>query len=171
MSSDAVASGSEEIEAVFKNIYLIFTNGRPKTFAFSVISHLIFAEASIKNNAIEPQRKEVSVTYKITVEEDMVNGGGNIHGGCSAFLIDVCSSICIIALKLSQGVSGMDVSQSMNVVYHAPAAIGEVLRIVNTTMAVGRRVASARTEIWSESTHRLVASGVHIKMEPSTAKL
>ncbi|KAJ3861406.1 HotDog domain-containing protein [Lentinula novae-zelandiae] len=171
MSSAVVGNGSEEIKAHLKNIPKLFLNGRPNSFAASILRRLTLAEVTIKSNVTEPQRKESLVVYTITVEEDMVNGGGNIHGGCSAFLIDVCSSGSIMALKFSQGVASFDVSQSLNVVYHAPATIGEKLRIVNTTMTVGRRVASARTEIWSETHHRLVVSGVHIKMEPSPTKL
>ncbi|KAJ7839312.1 hypothetical protein B0H13DRAFT_1454238, partial [Mycena leptocephala] len=49
---------------------------------------------------------------------------------------------------------------------HSPATVGETLRIVNTTMTVGARALSARTEIWNATKHRLVASGVHIKMKP-----
>ncbi|KAF5390700.1 hypothetical protein D9757_002575 [Collybiopsis confluens] len=188
MSSDTV-SDPEVVNAVFKNVNHIFSGGRPRTFANSVVSRLEFVDSTFKNNAVESQRREVSATFKIVVDEDMCNASGNVHGGCSAFLIgmqtdiksmlncktdhflDVCSSVCIMALKVSQGGNGIDVSQSLNIVYHAPAAIGETLRVVNTTMAVGRRVASARTEIWSETNRRLVASGVHIKMEPSSAKL
>ncbi|KAJ3741446.1 HotDog domain-containing protein [Lentinula detonsa] len=164
-------NGSEEVKAHLKDIPKLFLNNRPNSFAASVITRLSLTEVSIKSNAVEPQRKEGLVVHTITVEEDMVNGGGNIHGGCSAFLIDICSTASIMALKISQGLTTLDVSQSLNIVYHAPAAIGESLRIVNTTMTVGRRVASARTEIWSETHHRLVASGVHIKMEPSPTKL
>ncbi|KAJ3814911.1 hypothetical protein F5876DRAFT_31879 [Lentinula aff. lateritia] len=141
------------------------------TFGDPVVAALKLSEISIYQNAMESSSLEAKVTCKTRITQDMVNGGGNIHGGCCAFLIDVCSSGSIMALKISQGVASFDVSQSLNVVYHAPATIGENLRIVNTTMTVGRRVASARTEIWSETHHRLVASGVHIKMEPSPTKL
>ncbi|KAJ3779023.1 HotDog domain-containing protein [Lentinula raphanica] len=168
---DIAGNGSDKVKAVLKDVPKLFLNGRPNIFAASIIKKLVLAQVSIKSNVIEPQRKEGLVVYNVTVEEDMVNGGGTLHGGCSAFLIDLCSTASIMALKIDQGVSARDVSQSMSIVYHAPAAVGETLRIVNTTMAVGRRVASARTEIWSETHHRLVASGVHIKMEPSSTKL
>src|ERR1700761_1357756 len=66
---------------------------------------------------------------------------------------------------------------------------GDKLRIVNTSIAIGARALSARAEacsnipllllsltyeaeqIWNVTKHRLVASGVHIKMQPSPAKL
>ncbi|KAJ7938176.1 HotDog domain-containing protein, partial [Mycena leptocephala] len=124
----------------------------------------------------ESLKKEARLVCEIVVTEDCLNGAGNIHGGCSAFLIDMwvifksyevqCSSMCFMAFQ-----RGMHVSQSLNIVYHSPATLGEKLRIVNNTMTVGSRVMSARTEIWNATQHRLVASGVHVKMRPSGPKL
>ncbi|KAJ3818276.1 HotDog domain-containing protein [Lentinula raphanica] len=172
---DIAGNGSDKVKAVLKDVPKLFLNGRPNIFAASIIKKLVLAQVSIKSNVIEPQRKEGLVVYNVTVEEDMVNGGGTLHGGCSAFLIDlrVRPGVSMHSMGRSNPTNDHlpSVSQSMSIVYHAPAAVGETLRIVNTTMAVGRRVASARTEIWSETHHRLVASGVHIKMEPSSTKL
>lgn len=66
---------------------------------------------------------------------------------------------------------------------------GDQLRIVSTTLTLGARILSARTEvrkklenwipdfdslplsqIWSLVHHRLVASGTHMKMQPSLPK-
>ncbi|KAJ7147375.1 HotDog domain-containing protein [Mycena filopes] len=135
-------------------------------FGNSIISALVVTEASVLPKAEEPLKEEGRVVCEITVTEDMLNGGGNIHGGCSAFLIDVCSTLSLMVYK-----PGMHVSQSLNIVYHSPATLGEKLRIVNTSMTIGARAMSARTEIWNDTKHRLVASGVHIKMQPSEAKL
>jgi len=48
---------------------------------------------------------------------------------------------------------------------------GAKLRIVNSAIAMGSRIMSARSEIWDETTKRLCVTGVHIKMEPSLPKL
>ncbi|KAK0491594.1 hypothetical protein IW261DRAFT_1438465 [Armillaria novae-zelandiae] len=101
----------------------------------------------------------------------MVNGAMTIHGGCSAYLVDICSTLAIIVYTLSSGRPVNTVSQSINMTYHSPAGLGEELRIVSTTMTIGSKTLIARTEIWSDTTKRLVASGVHSKMEPSQAKL
>ncbi|KAK7029372.1 hypothetical protein VNI00_014626 [Paramarasmius palmivorus] len=74
----------------------------------------------------------------------------------------------VIKMKVEQGTKVVNVSLALNIAYHAPAGLGEDLRIVSTTLTVGGRAFSARTEMWSETHHRLVASGVHIKLTPST---
>ncbi|KAJ7631962.1 HotDog domain-containing protein [Mycena polygramma] len=136
-------------------------------FGDSIIRNLVVTHASVEKKAEEPLKEQGRVVCELVVTEDMLNGGGNVHGGCSAFLIDVCSTLCLLAFQAPINT----VSQSLNIVYHSPATVGETLRIVNTTMTVGARAMSARTEIWNETKHRLVASGVHIKMKPSEAKL
>ncbi|KAG6844358.1 hypothetical protein H0H87_007539 [Tephrocybe sp. NHM501043] len=137
-------------------------------FGEAITKRMIVTEVSIDKKAEEPLKTEGRVVCELTVEEDMVNGGGNIHGGCSAFLVDICSSMCLMALRLAtSGEYEGSVSQSLNIVYHSPAGLGERLRIVNTTMTMGARATSARTEIWNTTHHRLVSSGVHIKMKPS----
>ncbi|KAF9058184.1 HotDog domain-containing protein [Panaeolus papilionaceus] len=160
--------------------------GDPKTFFTSQTpggssGHPIFGEAiqrrlsaiemSINKKAEEPKKTEARYVMEIEVAEDMLNGGGNIHGGCSAFLVDVCSSMALVAhTYVTTGKLQPSVSQSLNLVYHSPATIGDKLRIVNTTLSLGARAQSARTEIWNVTHGRLVVSATHIKMHPSPPK-
>ncbi|KAJ7442131.1 HotDog domain-containing protein [Mycena galericulata] len=139
-------------------------NSKP-AFGDSILQRLVVTHASLEPKAEEPLKKEGRIVCELDVTEDMLNGGGNVHGGCSAFLIDICSTFAIMVYQPE----GFNVSQSLNIVYHSPATLGEKLRIVNTTLTVGARAMSARTEIWNATQHRLVASGVHIKMQPSSS--
>ncbi|KAJ7290642.1 HotDog domain-containing protein [Mycena rebaudengoi] len=131
-------------------------------FGDSIIQGLVVTHASVEKKADEPLKTEGKVICELVVTEDMLNGGGNVHGGCSAYLIDMCSTLVLMACG-----QYVHVSQSLNIVYHSPATLGEKLRIINTTMTIGRRTMTTRTEIWNATKHRLVASGVHIKMAPS----
>ncbi|KAI9447712.1 hypothetical protein H4582DRAFT_1895821 [Lactarius indigo] len=117
-------------------------------FGASVGKRVVITEAA--------SRTEARVVCEVTVEEDMLNPGKSLH---------CCSTLVFIAAGRSAGVSA-----SMNVVYHAPAALGSKLRIVNTGMAVGARIMSARTEIWDDTKKRLCVTGIHVKMEPSPPK-
>ncbi|KAF9480158.1 hypothetical protein BDN70DRAFT_877903 [Pholiota conissans] len=140
-------------------------------FGEEIQRRLKVTEISIQKKAEEERKLEARYVVEIIVEEDMLNGGGNIHGGCSAFLVDVCSSLCLIALGIATtGDIHASVSQSLNIVYHSPAQAGDKLRLVNTTLTLGARAHSVRTEIWNVTHRRLVVSGTHVKMLPSTPK-
>ncbi|TFK46948.1 hypothetical protein OE88DRAFT_1714733 [Heliocybe sulcata] len=149
------------------------SKGEEAGFADAIGKRLKLTEVSIEPKRDEEGKTECRVVCEIDVASDMLNGGRTMHGGCSAYLIDDCSSLPLAAHALATGVGSTTsgVSQALNIVYHAPALKGDKLRIVSTTIAVGSRTMSARCEIWNDTHHRLVASGVHIKMEPSRAKL
>ncbi|KAF8076882.1 HotDog domain-containing protein [Lyophyllum atratum] len=161
----------DSVKAFVGNTSLFYRRrdgGTKPIFGDSIIRRLAVTEISVEKNKEEPERLEGRVVCEVTVEEDMINGTGSVQGGCSAFLIDVCSSMALMALRMTNtGKIYGSVSQSLNVVYHSPADLGDHLRIVNTTITLGARAQSVRTEIWNTSHHRLVSSGVHIKMQPS----
>ncbi|KAJ8087159.1 hypothetical protein PM082_005987 [Marasmius tenuissimus] len=151
--------------------YFSSTSERRRSFADYILPRMTINEISILSNLEEPTRKEARVVCTLMVESDMINGMGNLHGGCSAYLVDICSGFSLSAYIVeTTGKSAMHVSQAINTVYHSPAALGDKLRIVNTTVSVGKRALTARTEIWNETHHRLVVSGTQIAMFPSLPK-
>ncbi|KAJ3788116.1 hypothetical protein GGU10DRAFT_123871 [Lentinula aff. detonsa] len=128
--------------------------------------------------------QSITLICEIDVLPDMANNHHILHGGCTAFLIDMCSSLSVVALTLimkakSTGLTDVDnfppkldlLSQSLNVVYHSPSQVGDKLRIVCTTMPMRELTSNVcvQTEIWSIVRHRLVASGVQnmMKMSPN----
>ncbi|KAJ8088916.1 hypothetical protein PM082_014162 [Marasmius tenuissimus] len=135
----------------------------------AIVKRMVVTEVSVLKSSEEPSKDVGRVVCELEVAKDMVNRASNLHGGCSAYLVDICSSLALIALSMVKGGFVNHVSQSINMVYHSPAAVGDKLRIVSTTMTMGSRTVSARTEIWNATHHRLVVSGVHIKMQPSDA--
>ncbi|KAI0771091.1 HotDog domain-containing protein [Trametes elegans] len=116
-------------------------------------------------------KTHIRMVFEIDTEEDMLNGLWNLHGGCTMFFVDVCSSIALASLALATNRKAGFVSQAINTVFHAPATVGARLSIVNHTIALGSRTVSARTEIWDTTNGRLVATGTHNQMEPSAPKL
>ncbi|KAF9077945.1 hypothetical protein BDP27DRAFT_1379142 [Rhodocollybia butyracea] len=138
------------------------------TFAEGVVERIRISEVSLTHKVAERLNEEARVVCSIRVEEDMINSWGALHGGCSALLVDLCSTLSIAALQMHlTGKPIITVSQAINLVFHASAFLGEELKIINTSMTVGRRAVSAQTEIWSATNHRLVVSGVHVKMTPT----
>ncbi|TBU53418.1 hypothetical protein BD310DRAFT_981147 [Dichomitus squalens] len=103
--------------------------------------------------------------------QDMLNANRHVHGGCSMFMIDICSAIALTALSIAMNKRTHLVSQAINTIFHAPATVGARLKIVNKTVAYGTRTVSARTEIWDITNRRLVVSGIHNQMQPSPPKL
>ncbi|KAL1936956.1 hypothetical protein VTO73DRAFT_3257 [Trametes versicolor] len=139
-------------------------------FAKSTGSRLEVTEVSLYERE-EDKKTQMRMVFEVDVNEDMLNSGDTVHGGCSMFLIDVCSFITLYALGIATDRKMRLVSQALTTVFHAPAKTGAELRIIDTTVAFGARTVTARTEIWDTTHRRLVASGVNSQMQPSVAKL
>ncbi|KIK60496.1 hypothetical protein GYMLUDRAFT_43820 [Collybiopsis luxurians FD-317 M1] len=94
------------------------------TFAQSVVERIVILEASLIRNGVEPSRQEAKVVCSIRVEEDMINGLGSMHGGASALLVDLCSTLAMVTLQMHlNGSPVVTVSQAMNLTFHAPAPL------------------------------------------------
>ncbi|KXN88989.1 Acyl-coenzyme A thioesterase 13 [Leucoagaricus sp. SymC.cos] len=141
------------------------------TYEDEMMRRAVVTEARIANKREDERKKEAIVVVELEITEPMTNGVGNIHGGCIACLVDVMTTLALVTYSLDvDSAFFVGVSQSMNVTYHSPATAGDKLRIVNYTVTGGSRAKTARCEIWNATHHRLVASGLHIKMNPSPSK-
>ncbi|KAI0748761.1 hypothetical protein C8Q80DRAFT_1173538 [Daedaleopsis nitida] len=96
----------------------------------------------------------------------MLNKQQTMHGGCTAYLVDVCSSVGLAFLAMVQGKPSDFVSQTIITTYHAPAPLGAKLNVISTTTSFGARTVASRIEIWDVTHGRLCMSGTHNKMAP-----
>ncbi|KAF7307700.1 Acyl-coenzyme A thioesterase 13 [Mycena kentingensis (nom. inval.)] len=159
--SPSIAPNIRDAVSNFRGLYGADPIPSGSGFGDAIFARLLVTEASVSQDT-DSGRVSGRLVAEIDVEHDMLNGMGNVQGGCTSTLIDIGSTLCFMAAY-----NGTHVSQSLNVVYHSPATLGDKLRIISTTLSIGTRVITARTEIWNATRHRLAASGVHIKMTPT----
>ncbi|KAI0920800.1 hypothetical protein AcW1_005026 [Taiwanofungus camphoratus] len=138
-------------------------------FGYAIETRLKTKELFV-NRREEDGKLQARVVHEITVSKDMLNAADSIHGGCIAYLIDICSSVPLSLIGIVTNGAVFLVSQAINTIYHGGSGLGAKLKITSMTTAVGGRVMSARTEIWDVTNQRLVASGTHVKMQPSVPR-
>lgn len=96
---------------------------------------------------------------EFTVTEDMTNRGGTLHGGCTATLIDVISTIGLTTK--SENVPG--VSVNLNVSYLKAANEGEEVLVDSKTVRMGKKLAFLDVILKKKSTGEVIATGNHVK--------
>ncbi|GAA6025040.1 hypothetical protein JCM11491_002002 [Sporobolomyces phaffii] len=117
----------------------------------------------------KPTRSAQSVvSCTVTVEQDMCNVSGNLHGGCGAWLVDHCSSLALLALSGGDDhrwtTSGVSTNLNLNYVKAAP--LGTTLRIVTQVLNFGRVTSLLETKIYNADTNALLTVGWHTKQDP-----
>ncbi|KAG7098036.1 hypothetical protein E1B28_000012 [Marasmius oreades] len=153
-----------------RKLFLTQVDGKWKSTGYSmeIFRRLQVNEIWFEEHQEEPSKYVSKVVCELQVEPDMANNEHYMHGACGAYLTDMCSNIVFLAHGMATNNPTPSVSQQINTIYHSPASVGDRLRIVSTTMSVGERTMTARIEIWNATRHRLVVSGLHTKMSPST---
>ncbi|KAG8850779.1 hypothetical protein FRB91_008797 [Serendipita sp. 411] len=144
-----------------KGTMLLWLHVLGEAFAGELLQRLIPLRYDTEHRLEGVPRERGTLICEMKVEEDMANGYNNMHGGCSAYLVDVCTSVCLTAFSPSH------VSLSLQLEYHQPIPVGTTIEIVSTTRALGRRVLSAGCEIIHKEKRTLLVSGSHVKMPPS----
>ncbi|KAJ7627978.1 HotDog domain-containing protein [Mycena polygramma] len=150
--------------------YSYGVGAHPDAFGYAVGRATRFVEMSVERCRERAGRMEARTVAEVVVTKHMLNGAGMLHGACVTYLIDNCASTPLVVLGLLHNTNGVGVTQGMNVLFHAPAAVGSLLQITSSSISMGSRVMSARCEITDKATGRVVASAFLNKMQPA-AKL
>ncbi|XP_062266378.1 acyl-coenzyme A thioesterase 13 [Platichthys flesus] len=96
---------------------------------------------------------------EMRVEEEHTNRGGTLHGGLTATLVDVISTVAI--MNSERGSPG--VSVDMNITYMNGAKIGEDVVITAQVLKQGRTLAFATVDLINKATGKPIAQGRHTK--------
>lgn len=99
------------------------------------------------------------VVCELQVAEEHTNRAGTLHGGMTATLVDVISTVAI--MNSERGAPG--VSVDMNITYMNAAKIGEAVLITAQVLKQGKTLAFATVDLTSKATGKIIAQGRHTK--------
>ncbi|XP_068189288.1 acyl-coenzyme A thioesterase 13 [Antennarius striatus] len=99
------------------------------------------------------------VVCEMRVDEEHTNRGGTLHGGYTATLVDVISTVAI--MNTERGLPG--VSVDMNITYMTAGKMGKDILITAEVLKGGRTLAFATVDITDKATGKLIAQGRHTK--------
>ncbi|GAM17092.1 hypothetical protein SAMD00019534_002670 [Acytostelium subglobosum LB1] len=100
------------------------------------------------------------LTMTMVVPQELCNVLSTLHGGAMATLVDVVSSIAIIASDPER--MPPSVSVDLSVSYAATAPVGEKITIESTVLKIGKNLAFTDTAIYNNH-NKIVCKGSHTK--------
>ncbi|KRT81508.1 hypothetical protein AMK59_5515 [Oryctes borbonicus] len=101
-----------------------------------------------------------SIKAELKVANEHVNILGGLHGGYTATLVDVISSLGLLSHEKGLKPS---VSVNMNINYLSGAKEGDTVEIFANTLKVGKSLAFLQVELKNKATGVLLAKGSHTK--------
>ncbi|CAG9768779.1 unnamed protein product [Ceutorhynchus assimilis] len=114
-----------------------------------VLTNLIFLEA--ENGGCSAELK---------IDENHINPLGTLHGGLSATLVDVVSSL---GLTTHNAAEYGHVSIDMHLTYYKSASIGEEIHIVSNLAKIGKKLAFLEVDIKNKESQEVLVRGTHVK--------
>ncbi|RAO70120.1 uncharacterized protein BHQ10_006132 [Talaromyces amestolkiae] len=85
--------------------------------------------------------------FRMLVTPSMTNALNNLHGGCAATIIDILTSIPVMAVGTPGVFQYGGVSRNLNVTYLRPVPVHSEIRVVCEVTQIGKRLALLRAEI------------------------
>ncbi|KAL0578351.1 hypothetical protein V5O48_003629, partial [Marasmius crinis-equi] len=117
--SDIRGNLSDEGKCVVLSILAYTIGSKDGCFGASVGDRLRLVETDvITKNGKASQGRTV---FEVTIDKDMCNSFGTLHGACATYLVGPCTMSAIGVLGAALGIDGTGVSQSMNMIWHRPA--------------------------------------------------
>lgn len=109
----------------------------PQDWTSGILPHL-----SIHSHSSAPPHPQI--TFLFTVQPEHTNGLGNLHGGCTATVFDLCTSLPLGLVARPGFWLWLGVSRTLNVTYLRPIPAGSVVRVECELQQVGRKMCTVR---------------------------
>ncbi|WEW59719.1 hypothetical protein PRK78_005199 [Emydomyces testavorans] len=135
------------------------------TYESSLREHICFQSTSLG-----PPTRAV---FRSVVAPSMCNKLGNLHGGCAATIIDILTSVVLLAIGQPGMFSYGGVTRTLDVKYLRPVPEGMQIEIDCELLSMGKRLAMSRAVIRRVDNGDLCIIGMHDKVntDPVLQKL
>ena len=84
------------------------------------------------------------ITFRFVVQPVHCNALGNLHGGCTATIFDLCTSMPLGLVARPGFWQWMGVSRTLNVTYLRPVPAGSQVHVECEVLQVGRKLCTVR---------------------------
>jgi acyl-coenzyme A thioesterase 13 len=110
-----------------------------------------------------------STTFKFTVPKKYCNRMGNLHGGATALIFDICTTCALAPIAREGYWQFAGVTRNLNITYLRPAPCWSEVEIYCEVVNAGRRLATIKGEIRKDG--KVLSTAEHLKASIDPPKL
>jgi uncharacterized protein (TIGR00369 family) len=112
-------------------------------------------------------------TFLYTVDASHCNRLGNLHGGCTATIFDICTTTALAPIAKPGYWQYAGVSRGLSVTYVKPVPEGESVLVESEVVSAGKRMCVLKGVMKRESDGEVLAVCEHgkVSIDPPVSKL
>ncbi len=119
----------------------------------------------LKIHSIDAGETYPSVTFALTVQKPHCNNMHTLHGGCTATLFDICTTLALAFVARPECCGMLGVSCTLNMTYMAAARTGDQALVTCQIVEAGRNLATLKGVMTEAEMGRLLQL---VSMESTT---
>ncbi|KAF8420700.1 HotDog domain-containing protein [Tirmania nivea] len=156
-STDDSLTPFEKVQAFLTNIEQGFEG-----FGAEILkTNLTLLSASVTPT---PSGPTSTCVFSLLVTPSLCNRIGTLHGGATALVIDIATTLALAPIARPGFWQYAGVSRTLSVTYLRPAPVGKRVRIVAEVVQAGRTVCTLKGRVEDEETGRLLSVAEHGKV-------
>ncbi|RPB21722.1 Thioesterase/thiol ester dehydrase-isomerase [Terfezia boudieri ATCC MYA-4762] len=157
-STDDTLTPFEKVQAFLNNI------GPPQNQGFE--SEILKANLTLVSATVTPTPSGPTsiCVFSLLVTPSLCNRMGNLHGGATALIVDVTTTLALAPIARPGFWQYAGVSRTLSVTYLRPAPMGRRVRVVAEVVQAGRTICTLKARVEDEETGRLLSVAEHGKM-------
>lgn len=121
-------------------------------------------------SSIEPIEPHASVTFALTVQQSHCNNMRTLHGGCTATIFDICTTLALASVARPGYWDMLGVTRTMNLTYMAAARAGDKVFITCQIVQAGRNLATLKGVMTKAENGQIIATCEHGKYNAGAVK-
>jgi len=106
-----------------------------------------FIKANLRLESAREERP-ARASFLLNVLPEMTNSMNNLHGGCSATLVDILTSCVLVTVGKPGVFSYGGVTRGLRLTYLSPIPVGTEMRLICEVVQMGRRMSLIKAEIF-----------------------
>ncbi|KAI3329501.1 HotDog domain-containing protein [Ustulina deusta] len=129
--------GTQSLEEHLKRFVEAYRDPQKHAWSTSIIQNLTV----VSHSATPPHPR---ATFRLTVQPMHDNGLGNLHGGCTSTIFDICTTFPLQMMSRPGFWQYGGVSRTLNVTYLRPVPVGTTVDVECEVVHAGQRLSSLR---------------------------
>ncbi|KAL3959472.1 thioesterase superfamily domain-containing protein [Purpureocillium lilacinum] len=119
----------------------------------------------LRVRSVRPNDPRPGVTFAFTVQHEHCNNMGTMHGGCTASIFDVCTTLPVAFAMAPGSWEMLGVTRTLNVSYMLPVFVGDEVLIECEILQIGKKLAALRGVMRRMGDNAIVATCEHGKFD------